>query len=251
MWRSDSWRLFTFKVPPISVLTEELDEQVADCQIANSFQSIPKTAVTTRFGDIIACPNYVPGYILDPRVAAAAVENDTYVKELKGAMAVAIEFLHDGQDIPDDASDHGPEQTFEEQQPIDNPAKKRRSLVSKLGRGKVGAAKPSAAKKYEMMTTDEKIHHGLTIYMAEVEMTGGDMDLLPTAWWKQQAPRKPVLSAIGPIYTGPPASTAGVERIFSTAGRIAAPVRARMRPDVLRMLVLLKGHMLSARRAAQ
>ena len=59
-----------------------------------------------------------------------------------------------------------------------------------------------------------------------------ELDLLK--WWKAKESTWPALSKMAKQYLAAPASSAGVERIFSAAGKMHSDLRKSMKDDSLK-----------------
>ena len=69
-------------------------------------------------------------------------------------------------------------------------------------------------------------------YLASPDETDFEMDLLK--YWKESEYKWPALAKMAKQYLAAPASSAGVERVFSTAGKMHDDLRKAMKDDSLK-----------------
>jgi hAT family C-terminal dimerisation region len=67
-----------------------------------------------------------------------------------------------------------------------------------------------------------------------------DYDNYPLGWWKSHASEFPNLARVAKPAICVPESSAPVERIFSTAGKIFRPERTRLSTEKFETLVFIK-----------
>ena len=89
------------------------------------------------------------------------------------------------------------------------------------------------------MVTDE-----LDQYLIEPLLPDGGGDIL-SVWKTQLAPRFPHLANMARDYLAVPATTVGVERVFSLGGRIVSPQRSRLGGEVIHKVITLQNWMRS------
>ena len=73
----------------------------------------------------------------------------------------------------------------------------------------------------------------------------------PLAWWRAAAPELPCLAGFARRYLAVPAATAESERVFSLAGAVVSPTRARLSPSRVNELVVTRAFYLKALRMRQ
>lgn len=76
----------------------------------------------------------------------------------------------------------------------------------------------------------------LTRYLQEQPI---DSTADPLAWWRDNETRYPLLAKLARKYMCICATSTASERVFSTAGNIATPVRSSLKPSKVNMLVFL------------
>ena len=74
------------------------------------------------------------------------------------------------------------------------------------------------------------------ISVSEPPIDDADFNLLE--WWKHREARWPKLARMVKQYLAAPASTAGVERVFSAAGRMHTDLRKSMQDSTLEHAIL-------------
>ena len=75
-----------------------------------------------------------------------------------------------------------------------------------------------------------------------VDKSGEEFDVLE--WWKKHADVFPNLSKMARQYLAMPASSAGVERLFSAAGRMHSSFRKNTKEDTLEMQLVVYQNMM-------
>jgi hypothetical protein len=68
-----------------------------------------------------------------------------------------------------------------------------------------------------------------------------DDDML--TWWRKNASRFPLMSALAKKYLAPPPSSVASEQLFSTAGDVLTDNRSRLLPERAEELIFLKVNM--------
>ena len=82
--------------------------------------------------------------------------------------------------------------------------------------------------KKEKTSPNSGGHDELEEYLATPDVTDiDDFDLLK--WWKAKESTWPALSKMAKQYLAAPASSAGVERVFSSAGKMHADLRKSLK----------------------
>ena len=61
-----------------------------------------------------------------------------------------------------------------------------------------------------------------------------DVELNLLKWWKEKEVKWPALAKMAKQYLAAPASSAGVERVFSAAGKIHGDLRKSLKDDTLK-----------------
>ena len=101
-------------------------------------------------------------------------------------------------------------------------SKKRKVTLNGLLKKCVTAPVTTTTTKEELDELEENL---------AMPMESTDIDL--RAWWKKHESRFPKLSKMAKQYLAAPASTAGVERVFSAAGRMHSDLRKSMKDSTL------------------
>jgi hypothetical protein len=140
--------------------------------------------------------------------------------------------------LQDDESQSQSDSTYEKQQSTNGPtpSKKKRNLYSTINTSK---RTPSAG--------SAKILDEFEVYLGEQNMPMEELDeggvLQPTRalkYWKLHSHRFPFLSLVARDIYGCPASSASIERAFSTASDILTAKRSRTKPFLFQQLLFLK-----------
>jgi len=79
-------------------------------------------------------------------------------------------------------------------------------------------------------------------YLAELTLR--DFDSNPLHYWKENRHRLPTLSTLARKVLCVPATSAPVERVFSTTVHIVSPFRSCLKPDMVEKLVFVKRNIL-------
>ena len=82
-------------------------------------------------------------------------------------------------------------------------------------------------------TTDDKAKPEVDELEEYLAMPLEDTDIVLLDWWKNHEYRFPKLAKMAKQYLAAPASTAGVERVFSAAGRMHNDLRKSMKDSTL------------------
>ena len=69
------------------------------------------------------------------------------------------------------------------------------------------------------------------------DSSGNDQDIL--AWWRQEAPEFPHLSKMARQFLAAPASSASVERLFSSAGKMHDDVKKSTSEETLESMLII------------
>lgn len=69
-----------------------------------------------------------------------------------------------------------------------------------------------------------------------------DEEQCPLKYWKRNSSKFPILANIAKKFLAIPATSSGIERIFSIAGALARARRAKLLPATLEMVVMLRQH---------
>ena len=91
-------------------------------------------------------------------------------------------------------------------------------------------------------TQPEKIALEIQKYLALSSRDFGDAVQIasnPFTFWNTHADRFPILARVAKRFVSLPASSAEVERVASTGGRIMTPLRSAMKPKNTSMLIFL------------
>ena len=125
--------------------------------------------------------------------------------------------------------EHGPAQVREEEESGAGtaPKKKKSSLGSLLGKRTATTA---------TLTPNQKATAEITLYLQEMAVDGEEN---PLTWWKNNQGRFPLMARLARIYLCICATSAPSERVFSTAGSVATPLRSLLNPEKVNMLVFL------------
>ena len=82
-------------------------------------------------------------------------------------------------------------------------------------------------------TTEDKAKPEVDELEEYLAMPLEDTDIVLLDWWKNHRYRFPKLAKMAKQYLAAPASTAGVERVFSAAGRMHSDLRKSMKDSTL------------------
>jgi hypothetical protein len=89
-------------------------------------------------------------------------------------------------------------------------------------------------------------------YLQRTAEGGSDLQRVdPLAWWRAAAPELPCLAGFARRFLAVPATTAESERLFSLAGSVVSPARARLSPQRVNELVVTRAYYIKALRAEQ
>ena len=69
------------------------------------------------------------------------------------------------------------------------------------------------------------------------DSSGNDQDIL--AWWRQEAPEFPHLSKMARQFLAAPASSASVERLFSSAGKMHDDLKKSTSEETLESMLII------------
>jgi len=103
----------------------------------------------------------------------------------------------------------------------------RRGRKGRLGQGNLSAAA-------------QAVNDELSVYLAEAPVESAVVEKDPVEWWRQSLPRFPTLGIMAIDFLSIPSSSAESERSFSSAGRMATPVRNRLRHIIITMAQCLR-----------
>ena len=173
-----------------------------------------KNSLTRRLGKICDDPTYVIAAILDPRFKLSwceSVDESKYKLILLSEVAKFSPVHQDTKEASDTSTDeHVP------------PKKKKKK--SKLFSFIESRSLPKRTSEQE----------------TEVFLHEGQMDEMPLDYWARKSSEFPILSQVARKYLAIPTTSARIERVFSTAGKILRTDRSQLLPRNLETLLYLK-----------
>ena len=111
------------------------------------------------------------------------------------------------------------------------PPTKKRKVVTFLTKSVVPASAPASSRR-------ETIQKELQSYLLCPNLNV-ESEITPLRWWKEHADQFPIVSKVAKKYLCMCATSTSSERLFSTSGNIATPIRAALKPEKVNMLVFL------------
>jgi len=174
-----------------------------------------KNSLTRRLGKICDDPTYIIAAILDPRFKLSWCESVDESKYKLILLSEVAKFSPVHQDTKE-ASD-----TSSTDEHVPPKKKKKESELFSFIESR------SVPKRTSEQETEIFLHEG-------------QMDEMPLDYWARKSSEFPILSQVARKYLAIPATSARIERVFSTAGKILRTDRSRSLPRNLETLLYLK-----------
>ena len=221
--QGDKYASLSLALPCFIGLQKHLDE--VNVRRLVSLVRVLKDSLQKRFGYIRSDPLFIISTILDPEFKLSWVSNNTELINakqtiLKELEKIALQTGYTRPSIDDVASNEEDEDADSE------PVTKRRKLFSFMEKSHISKEAKSAQQEID--------DYLLAIHTKE-EIKEGSLE-----YWKKNGLRFPLLRKLAQQYLSVPATSAPVERVFSTAGKIIRQDRCRLLPVNFERLLFLK-----------
>jgi len=203
----------SFVIPAILIVNDKLTELISNAKLCKTFIKNIDESWKRRMQRYLDCESYKIATVLDPRFKTSWFEDDQIDSARESLMEEYKKISPDDCDIPTN-------------QP--SPAKKARmDFFTKSMENRMQQRKSLLIPKKSE----------IDLYLNEMN---SEFDDNPLEFWLSNRHRFPVLYKLSLRYLCIPASSAPVERLFSTAGKIFRAERANLSDNMFEMLTFIK-----------
>ena len=183
--------------------------------------------------------DFSKGAILDPRfkkcwISTTSMSEYALLDSIRFELTSRYSNLKDGENSSRSQGNEEEGATNKESGPT--PSKKKRNLYSTIN----ATERPPSAGCAQILEEFEVYLNEQTIPMEQEDISGVVTPTRSLKYWSQNAHRFPYLSCVARDIYGCPASSASIERVFSTASDILTAKRMRTKAGLFEKLLFLK-----------